>query len=238
MTILKSASKRIHMVVFYGMVLVFDLDDTLYEERTFVESGYTAVAGYLEKTRKFPAAETFDFMRRRLEQGREEVFDDLLREYGIYGKTLVRKCLAVYRGHRPAITLAPDAGRCLKRLTSYPKYIVTDGNKLVQEKKIKALGLDKRVVFSYITHRYGIKHAKPSPYCFLKICAREGVSPAKVVYFGDNPHKDFVRIKPLGFKTVRVLKGPYRLVEKEKEYEAERRIHSLDEVDEAFLQSL
>jgi putative hydrolase of the HAD superfamily len=58
------------------------------------------------------------------------------------------------------------------------------------------------------------------------------------VYFGDNPHKDFIGIKPLGFKTVRVLKGPYRGVEKEEEYEAGRRVRTLDEVDEEFLQSL
>ena len=221
-----------------GLVLVFDLDDTLYEELTFVKSGFRAVAGYLGETGRIPAAEALEFMLERLKQGREGIFDDLLREYGIFSKRLVRKCLSVYRGHQPAITLAPDARRCLARFAHYPKYIVTDGNKLVQANKIKALGLDDKVVFAYITHHYGLKHAKPSPYCFLKICEREGAPPGKVVYFGDNPHKDFIGIKPLGFKTVRVLKGPYRGVEKEEEYEAGRRVRTLDEVDEEFLQSL
>ena len=30
-------------------VIIFDLDDTLYLERTFVESGFKAVAEYIEK---------------------------------------------------------------------------------------------------------------------------------------------------------------------------------------------
>jgi putative hydrolase of the HAD superfamily len=221
-----------------GLVLVFDLDDTLYDEMTFVKSGFRAVAGYLGETGRIPATKALEFMEDRLKQGREGVFDDLLREYGIFSKRLVRKCLAVYRSHKPEITLAPDAGRCLARFVHYPKYIVTDGNKLVQANKIRALGLEDKVVYAYITHRYGLKHAKPSPYCFLKICEREGVPPSRVVYFGDNPHKDFAGIKPLGFKTVRVLKGPYRLVEKEKEYEAGRKVCSLDEVDEEFLRNL
>ena len=221
-----------------GLVLVFDLDDTLYEELTFVKSGFRAVARYLGETGRIPAAAAMEFMERRLQKGREGVFDDLLREYGIFSKRLVRKCLSVYRGHRPEITLAPDARRCLARFAHYPKYIVTDGNKLVQANKIKALELEDKVVYAYITHRYGLKHAKPSPYCFLKICEREGGSPGEVVYFGDNPHKDFVGIKPLGFKTVRVLKGPYRQVEMGEEYEAGRRVRTLDEVDEEFLRSL
>ncbi len=221
-----------------GLVLVFDLDDTLYEELAFVKSGFRAVAGYLGETGRIPAAAAMEFMERRLQKGREGVFDDLLREYGIFSKRLVRKCLAVYRGHKPEITLAPDARRCLARFAHYPKYIVTDGNKLVQANKIKALELEDKVVYAYITHRYGLKHAKPSPYCFLKICEREGGSPGEVVYFGDNPHKDFVGIKPLGFKTVRVLKGPYRQVEMGEEYEAGRRVRTLDEVDEEFLRSL
>ncbi len=221
-----------------GLVLVFDLDDTLYEELTFVKSGFRAVARYLGETGRIPAAAAMEFMERRLQKGREGVFDDLLREYGIFSKRLVRKCLAVYRGHKPEITLAPDARRCLARFAHYPKYIVTDGNKLVQANKIKALELEDKVVYAYITHRYGLKHAKPSPYCFLKICEREGGSPGEVVYFGDNPHKDFVGIKPLGFKTVRVLKGPYRQVEMGEEYEAGRRVRTLDEVDEEFLRSL
>jgi len=218
------------------MVLVFDLDDTLYEELTFVKSGFKAVAVYLNDQYSIPVETGFEFMFQKLPLGRGRIFDDLLTHHGIYKKDLVRKCVSIYRLHRPEISLYPEADACLERFRDYPLYIVTDGNKLVQEIKIRALGLDKRVKFAYITHRYGIKNAKPSPYCFLKICQREKVTPKEVVYIADNPYKDFVGIKPLGFKTIRMMTGNYKNEELEKKFEAEYRLNSFSELTENFIE--
>ncbi|MGE5606004.1 MAG: HAD family hydrolase [Bacteroidota bacterium] len=214
------------------MILVFDLDDTLYEELTFVKSGFRAVAYYLNEQYSIPVQNGLDFMLRKLSSGRGRIFDDLLIHHGIFKKNLVRKCVSTYRLHQPEIKLYPEADACLERFRHYPLYIVTDGNKVVQNNKIKALGLDKRVKYCYITHRYGIKNAKPSPYCFVKICEREKVNPKEVVYIADNPHKDFVGIKPLGFKTIRVLQGQYRKLVLGNDYEAAHQISSLGELDE------
>lgn len=217
------------------MILVFDLDDTLYEELTFVKSGFRAVADYLNEQYSIPVQTGLEFMLGKLSSGRGRIFDDLLINYDIYKKDLVRKCVSIYRRHRPEITLYPEADVCLERFRDYPLYIVTDGNKVVQQNKIRALGLDQRVKFCYITHCYGIKNAKPSPYCFLKICEREKVSPKEVVYIADNPHKDFVGIKPLGFKTIRVIQGQYKDLILSKEYEANQQIYSLRELNENLL---
>ena len=220
------------------MVLVFDLDDTLYEELTFVKSGFRAVAVYLNEHYSIPLQTGFEFMLGKLSTGRGRIFDDLLLHHGIFKKELVRKCVSIYRLHQPEIELYPEADACLERFRNYPLYIITDGNKVVQNNKIKALGLDKRVKFAYITHRYGIKNAKPSPYCFFKICEREKVTPKEVVYIADNPYKDFLGIKPLGFKTVRVLTGPYREVKISEQYKATISITSLAELTEGLLKSL
>lgn len=220
------------------MVIVFDLDDTLYQEINFVKSGFREVAQYLQDNYQVPAERIFDFMIRKLEDGRGRIFDDLLLECGIHSKKTVRKCLSIYRHHRPKIQLTPEAYDCLHRLRNYPLYIVTDGNKLVQSNKIRALGLGEQVRFCYITHRYGVKNSKPSPYCFLKICEREKVSPQDVIYIGDNPHKDFVGIKPLGFKTIRVRKGQYQDVIKPEEFEADYQIKSLAELDDELLEQI
>lgn len=220
------------------MVLVFDLDDTLYEELTFVKSGFRAVALYLNEHYSIPIQTGLEFMLGKLSSGRGRIFDDLLIHHEIFTKDLVRKCVSTYRLHRPKISLYPEADACLDRFGNYPIYIVTDGNKMVQENKIKALGLDQRVKFCYITHRYGIKNAKPSPYCFQKICQREKVTPKEVVYIADNPHKDFVGIKPLGFKTIRVLQGQYRQLVLGKDYEAAHQIGSLGELNEDRLNYL
>ncbi len=217
------------------MVLVFDLDDTLYDESSYVRSGFQFVAEYLEQTYQIPASASYQLMLEKLKSGRGRIFDDLLLQFGIINKKLVKKCVSIYRRHQPEISLYPEADDCLHRLQHYPQYIVTDGNKVVQANKIKALKLEHRFKFCYITHRYGIKNAKPSPYCFQKICEREKVTPKEVVYIADNPYKDFVGIKPLGFKTVRVMKGQYKAIELPEEFEASYRLDSLQELTEDFV---
>jgi putative hydrolase of the HAD superfamily len=220
------------------MVIVFDLDDTLYNEMTFVHSGLMAVSKYLESYFMVPLVTSRGFWEKRIMYGREGILDDILRHFNLYYKKNVRKCLSIYRGHKPEIQIYPEAELCLNKLNQYPKYIVTDGNKLVQHNKVLALDLYNKVDFVFITHRYGLKHAKPSPYCFYKICEREKVNSNQVVYIADNPNKDFVGIKPLGFKTIRVLQGSYKDLKKPPEFEADYNIRSLAELDVELLHAL
>lgn len=216
------------------MILVFDLDDTLYDELTYVRSGFRAVAGFLAQTHAIPAEIGFSWMWEQLAGGRGQIFDQLLQHYNIYSKKLTRQCVSVYRSHQPEIKLSPEAERCLERFKEFPKYLVTDGNKLVQQHKIEALGISHYFKHCYVTHRYGVENSKPSPYCFLAICEREKVRPDQVVYIADNPRKDFVGIKPLGFKTIRLRQGQHREMEFPGEYEAGWQIKSLDEIMEEF----
>lgn len=220
------------------MVIVFDLDDTLYNEVTYVESGFGAVAKFLYKTYAIYEKDSYEFMFEQLKQGRGRIFDNTLQHFGAFSKKNVLQCIAIYRSHTPDIRLYEDSIMCLRRLKDLPMYIVTDGNKLVQQKKLVALGLYTGVKFCFITHRYGVKNSKPSPHCFLRICEREQVQPQDVVYIGDNPHKDFVGIKGLGFKTIRIMRGHFKDVVKPKEFEAHCQIQSLDELDDGFLRKL
>ncbi|MFC7668489.1 HAD family hydrolase [Hymenobacter humi] len=132
----------------------------------------------------------------------------------------------------------PDAERCLARFAEWPLYLVTDGHKEVQARKVLAMDVAATVRHAYLTNRYGRHRAKPSPHVFELICRREGVTAGQVIYVGDNPRKDFVGIKPLGFRTVRILRGNYAHLEADEAHEAHRRIHSLDELTEEFVTSL
>lgn len=216
-------------------VVVFDLDDTLYDELTYVKSGFLAVARELSKLLDASEQELFRQMWNVLEvQGRGRVFDEVLSRYRKRTKSLVRRCLSVYRLHKPDIALLPDAEQAFQQLRGTPVYIVTDGNKVVQHNKLEALGLYGRVKKCYITHRYGRHHAKPSPYCLLKISQAERTPPSDIVYIGDNPHKDFVGIKPLGFRTIRIRRGAYRDLVKPEPYEAETEVRDLTEIFQVF----
>ncbi len=220
-------------------VLIFDLDDTLYPEVSYVHSGFGAVAAWLSPLLGVPvAALTAAMVAEEATHGRGQVFDTVLRQHHRWTKKLVDGCLRTYRQHQPELSLYPDAERCLSRLAAGPLYLVTDGHKEVQARKVAALHLAARVRHAYLTNRYGRHRAKPAPYCFELICRREGVPPAQVIYVGDNPRKDFVGIKPLGFRTVRILRGNYAHLAADPAHEADRRIHSLDELTPAFINEL
>ena len=221
------------------MILVFDLDDTLYEEIQFVHSGFAAVARFLAKEQRLKAGPLQKRMIELLEKnGRGKIFDDLLREKNIYSRKLSQDCISVYRLHQPKLRLATCAKKCLARFKKTPKYVVTDGNKNTQSRKVKALGIEKSFRKIFISRRYGIHNEKPSTHCFEKIAALVKVPFSEVVYIGDNPRKDFVGIKKKGFKTIRIRTGEHRHVKVAPAFEADAEIKSLCELNKKFLAQL
>ena len=220
------------------MIIVFDLDEVLYDEKTYVISGFRAVSEFLEKDEAIPKKIIFEYLKRRLKNGRERIFNDLLDNFRIYSQKNLEKCISVYRTHTPKIKLYSDAKDCLKRLKNYPLYIVTDGNKIVQKNKIKALNLENHVKKTILTSNYGLENSKPSTFCFQKICDMEKTSPTNLVYIGDDPHKDFVGLKREGFKTIRLFKGRFKNERLSKEFEADYKIKSLKEINEEFIKMI
>ena len=220
------------------MIIVFDLDEVLYDEKTYVISGFRTVSEFLEKDEAIPKKIIFEYLKRRLKNGRERIFNDLLDNFRIYSQKNLEKCISVYRTHTPKIKLYSDAKDCLKRLKNYPLYIVTDGNKIVQKNKIKALNLENHIKKIILTSNYELRNSKPSTFCFQKICDMEKTSPTNLVYIGDDPHKDFVGLKREGFKTIRLFKGRFKNERLSKEFEADYKIKSLKEINEEFIKKI
>tara|TARA_B100001939_G_scaffold306055_1_gene285373 strand:- start:763 stop:1449 length:687 start_codon:yes stop_codon:yes gene_type:complete len=213
-------------------ILIFDLDDTLYPELTYVQSGFTAVANGLMKLYGWDPNETFSFMQNVLfTMGRGAVFDTLLEFHGVLTKKAVRNCVSLYRQHNPNIKLSVESEVFLSRWPTKP-YLVTDGNKIVQAKKIEALGLRPRLKKAYITHRYGVACAKPSLHCFELIRRGESCEWPDLIYVGDNPAKDFVSLNSLGAKTIRVLTGEHRNILAKQGFDAHYTINSINELEE------
>ena len=208
-------------------ILIFDLDDTLYPEITYVESGFQAVAENLQAKSGWPAPESLAFMKDMLErEGRGFVFNRLLASYGEMRRCAVNECIKVYRNHVPKIRLTNSA-RDLLALLEQPLYMVTDGHKLVQQKKVQALDIESFFTKVFITHRYGVRNAKPSIHCFELIRSRHNCKWTDLVYIGDNPEKDFVSLNPLGVRTVRLLTGYYRKVKAKPGHDALYKIENL-----------
>ena len=220
------------------MIYIFDLDDTLYEERQYVESGLNAVASYVEQTWGVNKDLGFNELVTLLDsRGRGRIFNDYLAMHGIPAtKKHVRACLSAYRLHKPTLTMSNTHRELLNALPK-PLYVVTDGNKVVQGNKVDALNISHFFKRVFITHRFGVKYAKPSTYCFNKIKQAEKCNWQDMVYVGDNPAKDFVNLNTLGVSTVRVLTGEHSTVKAKPGYEAQYTITTLDELPSLNLEA-
>jgi len=218
------------------MILIFDLDDTLYDEMSFVRSGLRAVASFGQISFGWDAAQSFRFMESHLiEYARGKIFDEWLRSHHAYSTSRVSDCVRVYRHHRPTISLYPDTIRVLTHFSAfYPLYIVTDGHKVVQRNKIEALQLAPIFKRTFITHRFGIRHAKPSLHCFDIIRRTEQCDWSRMVYVGDNPEKDFVNLNRQGALTIRVGTGSHASVVARPGYDAQLTIPDISYLPETL----
>jgi len=210
------------------VIYIFDLDDTLYDERQYVESGFRAVASYAAERWGLDATRCYEQLVWLLDtQGRGRIFDDFLAHHSLSSKTNIQACVRTYRLHKPNLTLPAEHLQLLQQLPK-PLYLVTDGHKIVQQNKVEALGIAALFKRVFITHRFGIKHAKPSTHCFELIKKAEKCTWQDMVYIGDNPAKDFVNLNKLGMNTVRVLTGVHKNKQAELQYDAKNHIHTLD----------
>jgi putative hydrolase of the HAD superfamily len=212
------------------MIPIFDLDDTLYPERSFVESGFRAVAGMLEVSYGIYSSESLSYMLGILaSEGRGKVFDRLLNLHNLLNASRLRKCINIYRHHKPEIFVSPDASFILDSLSIKP-YMVTDGHKIVQRNKVEALGLDSIFEKIFITNRYGASYVKPSIKCFEFIRRRTSSDWTDMFYVGDNPAKDFVNLNKLGVHTIRIKTGEHARTVAQHGYEAKHTINSFYEL--------
>lgn len=217
-------------------IIIFDLDDTLYEEKAFVEKGFEAAADYLEEQFKINKKEFFEDLKNILrEKGRGHIFDIALRKYNLYSKKNVDKLVRVYRFHRPKIKLYPGLKNLLKSLRKkYKLGIITDGMGNVQRIKVKTLGIENLFDLIIYTDDFNKKRPKPNPYSFKKVLEYFKVSPEEAIYIGDDPYKDFVGAKKVGIGTVRVLQGRFKNIKAEKNFQADYEIKKISELAKKF----
>lgn len=186
--------------------IIFDLDDTLYPERSFVDSGFRAVADWTERSLGLASEIVYRELTDSFEDGvRGDTFDRLLARHGIGGNGWVRQMVDVYRGHSPEIAPFPELTELLPWLRSrFLLGLVTDGQREVQRRKIRALGLDGEFHAVVLTDDLGRLAGKPSSRPFIAVLDMLGVSAPEAVYVGDNPVKDFLGARRIGMRAVRI----------------------------------
>ncbi len=188
--------------------IVFDIDDTLYLERDYAHSGFTAVGQWMLDTLGIggfgeTCAALFDAGRRG------DVFNLALEHLvGSHDPSLVQQLVGVYRAHAPRIGLLPDASRLLASFTAeVATAAISDGPFVAQRQKALALDLPSRLNVVLLTDQWGREFWKPHPRAFQSVQAMFGLSGGQCAYVADNPTKDFHAPRRLGWTTIRVRRA-------------------------------
>lgn len=184
----------------------FDLDDTLYPERSYVLSGFEAVARWVQAELGMPADGTAEELTALFESGaRRDTFDRWLSAHGVPVEPIRARMVEVYRGHRPRLSPYADVPAALDRLAgSFALGLATEGTRPVQQAKLEALGLNGRFSAIVLLGDEDRPRWKPDPWPLKHLAEGLGVSPREMVYVGDNPKKDFEAARRAGMAGVRM----------------------------------
>lgn len=175
--------------------IIFDLDDTLMQERDFLESAYREIAGTLIPEH---AEEAYTLLLRSYDEGGDP-FGTLINHYHLPFEK--QDLLNLYRHHQPRLCLSPDAQDLLDELKArnIPMGIISDGRSCTQRAKIQALGLDAYIPRSAIIISEEFGSAKPDSRNYSYF--HHYYPDHRYIYVGDNPAKDFIAPRKLGWLT-------------------------------------
>lgn len=186
--------------------VVFDLDDTLFSETDYVKSGFNAIGT------AFGDKSLGDNLWKLFCEDKKNVY-----QRAGFSEKECQRCIEIYRGHFPDITLSEDIKETLHELKrkGIKLGIITDGRPEGQRNKIEALGLCKIMDYIIVTDELGGEQfRKPHPRAFELMRQSLGVQFDEMMYVGDNPEKDFFIGSIYPIITVRLCgKGMYGVKE-------------------------
>lgn len=183
---------------------MFDLDDTLYLEKEYCYSGFSAVAQYVSKARGVSRDDFYKCLCTLFPGAGGKLFNLALERFSIsYGEDLIKELVAVYRGHKPAINMAAETVALLDYLKAHYKLaVITDGYLPAQRLKAESLGLERWFDCIVFTEELGRENWKPSPAAYELVAREKGAAHSECVYVADNPAKDFLAPNRLGWQTI------------------------------------
>ncbi len=185
--------------------VVFDMDDTLYPESSYVLSGFRSVAEWAKEVWDIPVYKGYSELERLFYSGvRGDTFNLWLESFGKPAeKATIQQLVSVYRDHQPHIKPFPEIESILYELqATYRIGLVSDGFLGVQQKKFAGLGLAKYFDAVVFSDTWGRESWKPSTKPFIEVLAQLQVEHTDALYIGDNATKDFLGANQLGMKTI------------------------------------
>jgi len=205
------------------MVIVFDLDDTLYDEIEFVKSGFLEVSRYLGDEKYY------NFMFEEFNKnGSGKIFNKLIEEFKL--EVSINKLIEIYRFHRPNIKLPKESIEILDWSKNKKTALISDGHYITQQNKFFALKLDRYIKYPIFTDFYHTKKPELKPFKMVM----DKYPNEKYIYISDNPKKDFFAPKELNWITLRFKNknGIYKDIENNADFEVYSRSEILEKLKE------
>lgn len=214
--------------------VIFDLDNTIFDVSQYNLSAFQEISNYLsnkcyikenviyhklinlwkEKTSMYP-----------------HLFDDLLKYFNLNED--VKNLVDIFNNYNGKLTPYPEVIPILKALKKkkYKLGIITDGDVNRQKRKINLLGISK--FFDVLVFTKDLGTPKPSRIPFEEAIKRLKIKCKKSYYIGDNPLIDFKGAKCANLSTIRIKKGEFYNLDKNKYIDIE--IKSLNDLKQILL---
>lgn len=196
------------------------MDNTLYDYSIYYSGVLKKIAEYLSNKYGMSFNELYTTGLQLFKEKTSRypmLFNDLLDKFDI-PQCEISACLEIFNNFSGRIEPYKDVLPTLSELKNrgYILGLITDGNPKRQDRKIKLLGLED--YFDVIVFTYNLNSPKPSSipykYALKKVMKKTMVYTYSVYYIGDDPRVDFKGAKEVGMKTIRILRGEFRNLQK------------------------
>jgi putative hydrolase of the HAD superfamily len=191
--------------------VAFDLDDTLFPQRAWLDGAWTAVAARAADD-GINQARLRDALVAIASEGtdRGRIIDRALASLGAADLD-VAPLVDAFRSYRaPSVTPYAGTRDSLARLAAHvPLALVSDGDPAIQQAKLDATGLGDLFTAVVWSDEHGREHRKPDPLPFRVALTELGCAPDEAVFVGDRPGKDVAGAATAGMHAVRVRTGEW-----------------------------
>jgi putative hydrolase of the HAD superfamily len=201
--------------------IIFDLYNTLIDIHTDEESinTYEAVSKWLiYQGVRIPAEDLKNDYRRMAKEGMEarwekhpeirveDIFGRICKSHALKDIDEVRLGVETARAFRAGslrrLQLFPQSLQLLQELKSYPKVIVSNGQRSFSEQEMRYFGLYEQ--FTHVIFSSDFGHKKPDPRIFLEAAKLMGNEPEELMCIGDSFENDIAASSRLGMKAMHI----------------------------------
>lgn len=189
-------------------LVIIDLDDTIYSEYDYVQSGFRHVAEQISSLLNYSVPFLMEKMNGFFINDKKTVFNQLINLINVNNVMNLEKLIHLYKFHIPQIKPYDDFYDFCKNLEmkNISLVLLTDGDTVQQKNKVTGLKIEKYFRRIYYSDSYGIEFRKPNSKIYLEIINDLKIDNNEIIVVGDNPNKDFYCKESLGISSIQIIR--------------------------------